>query len=292
MRQSDLTRAWEAYDTHRLVSAFGEWRVAAEKIKRDREVADKARAFFALRQVFRVWKAAEQGKRQERWAEQRRMELVGRIFKGKLAVLLRRSGLELTCAAWREETKRSVEGKRLADDFRFASDHVRQPSINTSESKLTIERLVVNTLANWTTRVIFLKSRQLDVTEQRDTRLLQSTLTRWIQTRRRIANGQALADSFVLVKGEETVRDVMGIWRDKAARKRERREAEVVAEQSRKKRLVQGAWEVWRDRAAEKRLGAIVSLPWQWIVRQKVLILAGGGSGYQTRGRDPFQGMG
>lgn len=51
------------------------------------------------------------------------------------------------------------------------------------------------------------------------------------------------------------------MWRDNAARKRERREAAVLAEQRRRERLVRGAWEIWRDRAMERKLEPIVSSP-------------------------------
>lgn len=115
-------------------------------------------------------------------------------------------------------------------------------------------------LSTWTERVIFLKSRQLDISENRDNRLLSSILSRWIRTHRKIADSQALAESFVIVKGEETLREVLGIWRDKAIRRREVREASIVGERRRREGLLKNAWEVWRDKAVEKRLGGIVSL--------------------------------
>jgi protein SFI1 len=95
--------------------------------------------------------------------------------------------------------------------------------------------------------------------EQRDTHLLASAIGRWVSSTRRTADKRALADSFVIVKGEETVRAVLGLWRDRAARKRELRHAEIEAEQKKRGELLRFAWETWRGNVLENRLAPIVS---------------------------------
>lgn len=139
-QRTQLLRAQDTYNAHRLASAFAIWRTAARKIESDRDMADKARVFFVLRQVVRVWKVARERKRQEAWAEGRRVELMRRVFDGKptrtdRCVLPR---VEADGPEWRAEAKRSVNGKKLADEFRKASDQVSCISLEYPSAKLKI----------------------------------------------------------------------------------------------------------------------------------------------------------
>jgi protein SFI1 len=119
-------RADQTYSNQTVSATFGRWRASAAKIRSDREVADRARAFFVIRQVFGVWKARVEHRRQERWIDARRAELVRRVFT-------RESALQNVCdgdpqmlmrAEWREEMDLSIEGRRQADEFRQTSNQV------------------------------------------------------------------------------------------------------------------------------------------------------------------------
>ena len=79
---------------------------------------------------------------------------------------------------------------------------------------------------------------------------------------RRIRDAHALADSCLIVKGEDRLRDALRVWREAATRKRKRREAEAVAARERRGRLLSLAWDRWRERVVERSLQPIVSTFW------------------------------
>lgn len=130
--QRSLTKlADEVYDIQSLKTNFGQWRAASAKIRTDIEVAEKARAFFVLRQAYRVWKGQGERRKQERWSEMKRIELIKRIFEGELDCSFDTS-TQADLSGWKGETRRSIEGRQRADTFRQESDQVRLLGIDTN----------------------------------------------------------------------------------------------------------------------------------------------------------------
>lgn len=121
--QSRTRQAGDHYSSHRLSTALNHWRAGSAKIQRDRQTADKAHAFFLLRQAFGVWKAQLAGRKQQRFLEEKKIELVRRVFD-RMCLLRAPDVTGLKRADWREETQRSIEGNRQADDFRQICNQV------------------------------------------------------------------------------------------------------------------------------------------------------------------------
>ncbi|VDC06598.1 unnamed protein product [Peniophora sp. CBMAI 1063] len=196
------------------------WRVALRAhLKRARQ-ARHAERFFVLRRAMSVWQAQMKDRERERKLQE--------WHRAKA-----RKAWEL----WRTKARKAAQ-------LRQAEAQV---------VRMVMEREAREALSVWTSRVIAVKERELDVAMRADAKVLTRAMSKWKAVCGRHVEMLNLMESYRAVKQEERLRTAFYAWRSRARRAHVLRDAE---DEFRRLRLA-SAFEQWRGVLAAQRLAPL-----------------------------------
>ena len=128
-----------------------------------------------------------------------------------------------------------------------------------SITRLILQALLSRLLLHWTNRFIHLKSRELEISTNRNEDLQRETLVRWVKRGRAVQDGKRLAQSFADLRDQAQAKLILVEWRERALGKRMRRETLARVLQAKREATLREAWDDWRGRVIERRLAPLVS---------------------------------
>ena len=109
-------------------------------------------------------------------------------------------------------------------------------------------------LNQWVAKIIEVRSRELEVKEQRQRKLLKAAFCAWIEACLRHDDLLALMNSYIDVKEEDRKKQIFLHWLNFAREQKERREKAEMFKASTRKRTLSSAWDAWRDKQRELSL--------------------------------------
>ncbi|KAF9005590.1 hypothetical protein BDQ17DRAFT_1353427 [Cyathus striatus] len=192
------------------------WRV---KLRKNMKMEQKAQDYYKL-QLFKRW--------EHRVAEERRKRLLLRLDRSKL---------ERVFQYWSQITA-------VAKQRRNAENAIR--------SRIE-QRIIAKTLSRWTTRVIELKTRELDVAQMSDMKIQILALRKWQNSCAVHLEERSLMESYLFVKREDMVRRVFHCWLAATRSSRHRNLTLQKREDELKLIAVSSAWEKWRERFIDEK---------------------------------------
>jgi len=116
------------------------------------------------------------------------------------------------------------------------------------------KRILSNTLACWTNRVIEIKSRELDIALRYDMSLMRAALQKWQACRRQHFEEASLLENYLLVKKEDVIRRAFHKWLTAKRAAEHRRLTHQRKEAHLRQVAITSAWEKWRERFKDERL--------------------------------------
>jgi protein SFI1 len=127
------------------------------------------------------------------------------------------------------------------------------------------KRVLASSLNLWTTRVVEIKARELDIAEQRDVNILKGAFKRWRAARKRQTDLEALAESVIDIKREresppvtkliaETLRRSMTRWSFRTHRAQDLRHRADFLQAEQDQRILIETFGVWYDKRREREL--------------------------------------
>ncbi|KIL69688.1 hypothetical protein M378DRAFT_156912 [Amanita muscaria Koide BX008] len=212
----------EQYHAMRLLDrTLFTWRIVLrDRLKRAKfaRIADK---FFAARRAWRCWRFQMDGKRRETLLKEWRV----RQLKGRFSEWAQRAN--------------QMRGDRI--------------SVEVIQNMIA-KRLLQRALSRWTTVVIEIKSRELEVSHQYDLSVQATAFKQWKALCIRHAEELSLMESYRYVKREEYLRKFFHRWI--AAMRMTRRRRITLRENEDEFNLVVliKSWDKWRDRFVEEKL--------------------------------------
>ncbi|SOV05615.1 uncharacterized protein UDID_06388 [Ustilago sp. UG-2017a] len=159
----------------------------------------------------------------------------------------------------RADSKEATHNRRLVQQvyeiWRARSDKQRHLAnllqLSLANSDQALARSYLN---RWVARIIEVRSRELEVKEQREKRLVKAAFYAWIEACLRHDDLLALMNSYIDVKEEDRKKRTFSHWLAVAREHKERREkAEMLAASTRKKMLV-ATLTAWRDKLRDRAL--------------------------------------
>ncbi|SYW82441.1 uncharacterized protein UBRO2_04563 [Ustilago bromivora] len=159
----------------------------------------------------------------------------------------------------RADSKEATHNRRLVQQvyeiWRARSDRQRHLAnllqLSLANSDQALARSYLN---RWVARIIEVRSRELEVKEQREKRLVKTAFYAWIEACLRHDDLLALMNSYIDVKEEDRKKRTFSHWLAVAREHKERREkAEMLAASTRKKMLV-ATLTAWRDKLRDRAL--------------------------------------
>lgn len=111
-----------------------------------------------------------------------------------------------------------------------------------------------NALSSWTNRVIELRARALTVTQDRNTRMMQTAFSHWLSKSRQNIENLSLVDSFIEVQEEELLRNRFRKWHASAKKKGYLRDLLQRKLEDDERNLVAGVFDRWVDVYKERQL--------------------------------------
>ncbi|KAG8989868.1 hypothetical protein FRB90_002034, partial [Tulasnella sp. 427] len=207
------------------------WKSALADHVRKMKSAKIARRWFLLRREWRVWKK----KLEERWLA-KKIEEDERTLE-----IYEKEWLRKRFLTWHALAQKERQNRFLVMAF---NEKIEQ-------------RVMSNSLNFWISRVVENKSRELQISDERDAILQRSAFERWRDVFRRHGEALHLMQSFHEVKQEYLLRRIFQRWLNLTRKsiQRQRRLEEVKEE--RRQAIVQRAWETWRGRFKEKELAPL-----------------------------------
>ncbi|KAL7418488.1 hypothetical protein Q5752_006946 [Cryptotrichosporon argae] len=199
-------------ESHAKTRAVRKWAQSAARARAGEAAADQARAFFLLRSAVGAWKVRKLKAEQGRWLADKQRRDLRRSFD-----------------AWRQALTQRQRENTMVEEFQASCDH----------------RTLGRVLSKWTERVVDVKSRELDVAEQRGRTVLADGLARWRRATKKHFEREALMCSFKDVKAEDTLRRVFVHWTQRAQSSRRLHAALDAFTAARDQRLVASAFEQW-----------------------------------------------
>ena len=193
--------------------------------------------FFTMRSAVRRWRT--------RLREQR-AEMLEATHKQRLAHQV----LEI----WRARTAKQ---RRLASLLQHSLAHKN-------------EALARSYLTQWVARIIEVRSRELEVKEQRQRRLLKAAFYAWIEACLRHDDLLALMNSYIDVKEEDRKKRMFGRWLGLAREHKDRREKAETLAASTQRRLLASAFLAWREKLGER---ALATQEYEMLIRRQHLSL-------------------
>ncbi|TRM57576.1 hypothetical protein BD626DRAFT_574365 [Schizophyllum amplum] len=219
-----LAYAVKYHSSQLKFQVFRKWCQALREHAKDARRARKANKLLATRRVWLVWreKVAERARlRQLAALEQRKCHSIFKTWLMRARVQRRR---------------------KLAEEM--IQDRVRQ-------------RMMHETLARWTSQVISMKLRELEVAQQRDVAVLGNAFNKWKSVCERHVEELNLMESYQFVKREEFVRRVFSRWATAARAARHRRVTLQDREAEMKLVMLSSAWDKWREKFKGEKLRPI-----------------------------------
>ncbi|KIO23375.1 hypothetical protein M407DRAFT_27154 [Tulasnella calospora MUT 4182] len=207
------------------------WKAAVADNVRKMKSAKIARRWFLLRRGWKVWKKT---------LEERKMVKKMEEDERKLE-LYEREWLRKRLLAWHAFTQKERQDRFLVMAF---NEKIEQ-------------RVMVNTLGFWISRVVENKSQELQISDERDAILQRSAFERWRDVFRRHGEALHLMQSFHEVKQEYLLRRTFQRWLalTRKSIQRQRRLEEVKEE--RRKTILRRAWDTWRGSFKQKELAPL-----------------------------------
>lgn len=253
-------------ETTKLV-CFQRWRHLTDQI-RQREAEVEARRDQTLRSdYFIVW---------------RQKQLEHRLLRQKSVAVsdyfMLRSGLQRWRTQLRErraDAKEATHNRRLVQQvfeiWRARTEKQRHLDILLQHSLANSDQALVRSYLNqWVARIIEVRSREFEVKEQRERRLVKAAFYAWIEACLRHDDLLALMNSYIDVKVEDRKRQVFAHWLDVARQHKERREkGEMLAASSRQK-LLAATLGTWRDKLRGR---ALATQEYDMLMRRQQLSL-------------------
>ncbi|KAG8996843.1 hypothetical protein FRB90_012632, partial [Tulasnella sp. 427] len=207
------------------------WKSALADNVRKMKSAKIARRWFLLRRGWKVWKKK---------LEERRLAKKIEEDERTLAIYAK-EWLRKRFLTWHALAQKERQNRFLVMAF---SEKIEQ-------------RVMANSLSFWISRVVENKSRELQISDERDAILQRSAFERWRDVFRRHGEALHLMQSFHEVKQEYLLRRIFQRWLNLTRKsiQRQRRLEEVKEE--RRQAIVRRAWETWRARFKEKELAPL-----------------------------------
>ncbi|SPO27853.1 uncharacterized protein UTRI_04996 [Ustilago trichophora] len=177
--------------------------------------------FFTLRSTFHQWRTQLRAHRADVKEANHNRRLVQQVFE-----------------IWKARTSKQ---QRLSA--------ILQHSLAKSD-----QALARSYLNQWVARIIEVRSRELEVKEQRERRLVKAAFCAWIEACLRHDDLLALMNSYIDVKEEDRKRRMFVHWNKVAREHKERKgKAEMLVASARKKLLTQSLT-IWQDKMKERSL--------------------------------------
>ncbi|KAF8628451.1 hypothetical protein AX15_003966 [Amanita polypyramis BW_CC] len=213
--------AVQYHSTQVLDHVLLRWRIALRERLKAAKLARIADKFFAIRRAWRVWRFQ---------LEKRRREALLNVFQ---ISQLRKWFLEWVQRAQKAQARRVSEQDVKA---------------------LVAKRLVRNSLARWTTAVIDIKLRELEISQQYNLSVQATAFKKWKVTCMRHAEELSLLESYQYVKREECLRKFLHRWLAATRVTRRRRFTLGEKEEEISSMFLIKAWDKWRERFVEEKL--------------------------------------
>ncbi|BEI86925.1 hypothetical protein CcaverHIS002_0702710 [Cutaneotrichosporon cavernicola] len=224
-RRNAALKADLIYEARTKASSFVKWTAASAQAAENIATADKAYAFFTLRSVFKKWET----KCAQASVERKVTELNHRQ---------RKRGLTAAMTAWRNATAQRIVDRTMVVQFQAKQD----------------QRVLARSLNLWTTRVVEIKARELDMAEQRKVNILSGAFKRWRNARKRQTDLEALMESVIDVKREQILRRSMARWSFRAHLAQDLRHRADFLQAERDQRLLLDTFGTWYDKRREREL--------------------------------------
>ncbi|CAK9782372.1 unnamed protein product [Cutaneotrichosporon oleaginosum] len=224
-RRNAALKADLMFEARTKAASLIKWTTATVQSAEKVATADKAHAFFMLRSVFKQWNA----KRSQAVIKRRVMEMDDRRRKRTLKGAL---------TAWHNATVQSIGDRATVAQFQA------------KQERTVLER----SLNLWTMRVVEIKARELEIADQRDINILKSTFKRWRAARKRQTDLEALMESVIDVKREQTLRRSMARWSFRTHRAQDLRHRADILQAEHNQRLLLEAFGAWYDKRREREL--------------------------------------
>ncbi|KAF8481539.1 Sfi1 spindle body protein-domain-containing protein [Gautieria morchelliformis] len=219
--QSNLQLVEQRYAAGLLSRTLLVWRLRLRAALKRARKASMARKYFLERGVWDKWRLVLEKKKRHRRVQELDRERLRRVF-----------------SKWLDTIRRRKQQEQLIKKFQ----------------KRTCRRLLVTIVQHWTNRVVFIKLRQIDTTEQHDREIAGVVFTKWRDKCLRHVENLSLVNSFQDVKREDTLRRMFIKWLAAARKSKSRRMRLAEREDELRLEILAAAWEAWRDRFRENRL--------------------------------------
>ena len=251
-----------------LLSCFQHWRQRTVQT-REREAQVEARRNETLcNDVFITW---------------RNKQLEHRLLQQKAAAVSDFFTLRSAMRQWRDrlrdhraDIKEASHDRRLVQQVfeiwkaRFAK-HRRLTTL-LQHSLIKRDRALARSYLNqWVARIIEVRSRELEVKEQRERRLVKAAFYAWIEACLRHDDLLALMNSYIDVKEEERKRRTFLHWLTIAREHKERRQNAEMLANSQRTKLLARTLTTWRDKLKER---ALATQEYDMLIRRQQLSLS------------------
>ncbi|KAG5654501.1 hypothetical protein H0H81_001142 [Sphagnurus paluster] len=232
-------RTWrDVYATHQNAHSFAmqydsaqlrykmllKWRIQLREKLKLIKMARMADKFFATRCAWRTWHDALKARAREKRVEE---------FK--------KHGLERIFRSWFHRAQQQKQ--------RGTAEQVIKDLVN--------QRILKEALRVWTNRVIEIKLRELEVTQESNLVIQTLALKRWHAAYARHAEELSLMENYLMVKRDEHMRRLFNRWLTHTRITRHRRITLKQKEDEMKLNMLGTAWDKWRDRFSDEKLRPI-----------------------------------
>ncbi|KAF8212289.1 hypothetical protein K438DRAFT_1806296 [Mycena galopus ATCC 62051] len=158
----------------------------------------------------------------------------------------------------REYTLQALELRKTRNMFYAWAERAHRRRVQRLAEKQiqerTVKRILTNALARWTNHTIDVKNRELEVTINRDTRLIKSAFKKWKTAQAHHTFVVSLMESYQLVQREDFLKKIFHRWLSTARKTRHRRLTLDRKEAEIKFGNLSVAWDKWKDRFKQQRL--------------------------------------
>ncbi|KAJ8520415.1 hypothetical protein ONZ45_g2769 [Pleurotus djamor] len=254
MRAVDIQRQREAQAdafSRRLTSydaksALIKWRRSIVNLRSTEDLADQHYIRSVYHTSFQAWRA--------HLREKLKLQRQARMVEKHLTV--RRAWTrwqEKLAEKRREKRLRAFATKQLQTSFHqwlYRARKARNYRL-AEEAMVTSINLV---MSRWTTRVVDIKLKEIEVTQRRDNMLMSNAFGKWKTVCIRHVEELNLMESYQYVKQEETVKRVFNRWLSAARASRHRRLLLQKKEYQMKLSTISVVWDKWIDRFKAARL--------------------------------------
>ncbi|KAG8928693.1 hypothetical protein FRC02_006604 [Tulasnella sp. 418] len=237
MYQNAVIVADQQYHKPLMARFFVNWKVELAMNKRRERSAKVARRFFSVQSAWKQWRLALAIKKRE-----------------KIEAEVQRRWLKRWFLTWRDQARKQKEWKWLVTAFKEKVDY----------------RIMSESLNTWISRVVDIKSNELRVSDEYDTRLMKMAVTRWKQVRARHIEEMSLMQSYHDVKRDDLARRVFLKWLGTTRKSVHRRRKLEQKEEENKHLVLVNAWQKWREKYKERELS---DLEQQLIMQRNMSIL-------------------